>query len=63
MVQTMKTRPVGRPPKPVKERHSEYVCLKLTPDQHKGLLKKAREQKMTVATYIRGCITRGQADI
>lgn len=59
----MKPRPVGRPPKPVKERHSEYVCLKLTPDQHKGLIKRAREQKKTVATYIRDCITKGHTGI
>lgn len=46
----------GRPPKPLNEKHSEYICLKLKPDQYNYLKKAARQFNTTPATYVRSLL-------
>lgn len=44
---------LGRPVKPLKEKHSKCICLKLKPEQYNDILKNAKKLHTTPATYVR----------
>ncbi len=46
---------MGRPPKKAGERLSEIVTLRMTPAEHKRLMKDARESGLSVSAYLQAC--------
>lgn len=46
---------MGRPPKKAKDRRSRPVALRVTPSDHKQLLKDAAEAKLSVSAYLLEC--------
>lgn len=49
----MEKNKVGRPPKPENEKLSEYICLKLKPDQYDYLRRKSCEFGIKPQQFIR----------
>ncbi len=46
---------MGRPPKKAKDKLSEIVTLRMTPADHKQLMKNARESGLSVSAYLQDC--------
>jgi predicted HicB family RNase H-like nuclease len=46
---------MGRPPKKAKDKLSEIVTLRMTPADHKQLLKDARASGLSVSAYLQAC--------
>ena len=57
-----KKRPVGRPPKPAKERLSDAVYVRLTPRERDALDKEARRRGVTASEIVRELIRRAGYD-
>lgn len=53
MKKVIKKQKKGRPIKSENERLSEYICLKLKPDQYRYLVKAAKDLHTTPASYVR----------
>lgn len=46
---------MGRPPKKAEDRLSEIVTLRMTPADHRQLMKDARESGLSVSAYLQEC--------
>lgn len=46
---------MGRPPKKAKDKLSEIVTLRMTPADHKQLMKDARASGLSVSAYFQMC--------
>ena len=46
---------MGRPPKKASDKLSEIVTLRMTPADHKQLLKDARASGLSVSAYLQEC--------
>ena len=46
---------MGRPPKKAKDVRSKPVTLRMTPSDHKQLLKDARDSRLSVSAYLQMC--------
>ena len=46
---------MGRPPKKAKDRLSEIVTLRMTPAEHKQLMRDARAAGLSVSAYLQEC--------
>lgn len=46
---------MGRPPKNAKDKLSEIVTLRMTPAEHKRLMRDARESGLSVSAYLQMC--------
>jgi hypothetical protein len=46
---------MGRPPKKAKDVRSKPVTLRMTPADHKQLLKDARDSGLSVSAYLKAC--------
>ena len=46
---------MGRPPMKAKDRRGKLVTMRLTPADHKRLVKEARAAKMSISDYLIGC--------
>lgn len=46
---------MGRPPKKAKDRLSEIVTLRMTPTEHKQLMRDARAAGLSVSAYLLDC--------
>lgn len=46
---------MGRPPKKAKDKLSEIVTLRMTPADHKQLMKDARDSGLSVSAYLQAC--------
>lgn len=46
---------MGRPRKKVKDKRSEPVTLRMTPAEHKKLMKDAHASGLSVSAYLQAC--------
>jgi len=46
---------MGRPRKKARDRLSEIVTLRMTPAEHKELMKDARAAELSVSAYLQEC--------
>jgi len=53
---------MGRPPKAAKDKLSEIVTLRMTPAEHKRLMKDARDSGLSVSAYLQTCWQKARAE-
>jgi len=46
---------MGRPPKKMKDRRSKPVALRVTPDDHRQLMKDAKAAGLSISGYLLEC--------
>jgi predicted HicB family RNase H-like nuclease len=53
---------MGRPRKTAKDKLSEIVTLRMTPAEHKRLMKNARDSGLSVSAYLQKCWQKSRAE-
>lgn len=53
---------MGRPMKKAKDKRSKPVTIRLTPDEHKQLLKDAHDSNLSFSAYLKKCWQKSRAE-
>lgn len=53
---------MGRPFKKPKDRRSKPVTIRLTPDEHKQLLKDTQDNNLSISDYLKNCWQKARAE-